>query len=293
MLFLKGLLKYSGLFLLSGWMFFIGLLVGRGTAPVEFDTGWFQERLAVIFDDSETEEPLIEKPELDFYAALQNSGNREEYDINLNSASTSKKVQAGKSITLSEELSANLDFNEADDSATKNKKAMTSKLVKKQTAANQKPDSSSNIISSNTVAKTDKIKTSILSSQTKSAAVQDRSKKTTQSMKYSAESKSKEPLRNLSDKKIEQQTLKLKDYTAAQGYSYTIQIASFNTEADAVRHIAKLSAQGYSAYKSSGMVGDKTWYRIRIGSFTSITEAKENLKQLENSGIKGLIIQKE
>lgn len=292
MLFLKGLLKYSGLFLLSGWMFFIGLLVGRGTSPVEFDTGWFQERLAVIFDDSETEEPLIEKPELDFYAALQNSDNREEYDINLNNASTSKKVQAGKSITLSEELAANLDFNEADDSATKNKKAMTSKLVKKQIAANQNPDSS-NVISSNTVAKTDKIKTSILSSQTKSVAAQERSKTTTQSMKYSAESKSKEPLRNLSDKKIEQQTLKLKDYTAAQGYSYTIQIASFNTEADAVRHIAKLSSQGYSAYKSSGMVGDKTWYRIRIGSFTSITEAKESLKQLENSGIKGLIIQKE
>ncbi|MGD9731822.1 MAG: SPOR domain-containing protein [Desulfamplus sp.] len=292
MLFLKGLLKYSGLFLLSGWMFFIGVLVGRGTSPVEFDTGWFQERLAVIFDDSETEEPLIEKPELDFYAALQNSGNREEYDINLNSASTSKKVQAGKSITLSEELAANLDFNEADDSATKNKKAMTSKLVKKQIATNQNPDSS-NVISSNTVAKTDKIKTSILSSQTKSVAAQERSKTTTQSMKYSAESKSKEPLRNSSDKKIEQQTLKLKDYTAAQGYSYTIQIASFNTEADAVRHIAKLSSQGYSAYKSSGMVGDKTWYRIRIGSFTSITEAKESLKQLENSGIKGLIIQKE
>ncbi len=273
-------------------MFFIGLLVGRGTSPVEFDTGWFQERLAVIFDDSKTEEPLIEKPELDFYAALQNSDNREEYDINLNSASTSKKVQAGKSITLSEELAANLDFNEADDSATKNKKAMTSKLVKKQIAANQNPDSS-NVISSNTVAKTDKIKTSILSSQTKSVAAQERAKTTTQSMKYSAESKSKEPLRNLSDKKIEQQTLKLKDYTAAQGYSYTIQIASFNTEADAVRHIAKLSSQGYSAYKSSGMVGDKTWYRIRIGSFTSITEAKESLKQLENSGIKGLIIQKE
>ncbi len=284
MLFLKRLLKYSGLFLLSGWMFFIGLLVGRGTAPVEFDTGWFQERLAVIFEDSQTEEPVLEKPELDFYVALQKSDLQEDYDLKLKQTPRSKENSTGKLLSVSKETTDELSFNDMNESIRTNKKAMTSKLSRKQgTTTSVEPTGSG--------------KSEVEPEpQTKRVISSGKVKIGTQPIetKSSLESTSKESLTKFSYKKSEQPS-ELKNYsgTVQKGYTYTIQIASFNTEADATNHIAKLSAQGYSAYKSSGMVGDKTWYRIRIGNFDNITDAKDNLKKLENSGIKGLIIQKE
>ncbi|MBF0301691.1 MAG: SPOR domain-containing protein [Desulfamplus sp.] len=301
MLFLKGLLKYSGLFMLSGWMFFIGLLVGRGTSPVEFDTGWFQERLAVIFEDYETEETVLEKPELDFYAALQKSELKEDYDLKVNKSSADKKSEAGKLTPLSGDISEDLAFNDLKEPLQKNKKPMTSKLYRKQTASlsgEMNDNAQQRIKPISSLVKTDKIKSSgQLASQseleqTKRAISSAKIKIASQPVEIKSSSETKEPLSKPLYKKSEQ-SVESKDYAGGGGYSYTIQIASFNTEADAMSHIAKLGAQGYSAYKSSGMVGDKTWYRIRIGNFNNITEAKESLKKLESSGIKGLIIQKE
>jgi len=52
-------------------MFFLGLLVGRGTSPVSFDTSEFQESLARIVQSLEKQQEMVEKPELDFYEALK------------------------------------------------------------------------------------------------------------------------------------------------------------------------------------------------------------------------------
>lgn len=52
-------------------MFFLGILVGRGTAPVSFDTRSFQASLARIADDSERQEKTFERPVLDFYEVLK------------------------------------------------------------------------------------------------------------------------------------------------------------------------------------------------------------------------------
>jgi len=41
------------MFLICGWMFFIGVLVGRGTAPVKFDIPRIQERLRSSLDGSQ------------------------------------------------------------------------------------------------------------------------------------------------------------------------------------------------------------------------------------------------
>lgn len=76
-----GWLKYAGLFLLSAWMFSAGVLVGRGTSPVEFDTAWFQKRLSVLFGDSVEEAAGIKKPELEFYDKLRrDNDDREVFD---------------------------------------------------------------------------------------------------------------------------------------------------------------------------------------------------------------------
>ncbi len=67
----RNLLKYSGVFLLCGWMFFLGVLVGRGTAPVSFDTKSFQEKLAAIAGVKAEKKKIEKKSGLDFYEMLK------------------------------------------------------------------------------------------------------------------------------------------------------------------------------------------------------------------------------
>lgn len=66
-----GYVKYGLVFLISAWMFFMGVLVGRGTAPVSFDTQRLQKRLARIAEDCSQRLNSVSKPELVFYKVLK------------------------------------------------------------------------------------------------------------------------------------------------------------------------------------------------------------------------------
>ena len=77
-------------FLISAWMFVLGVLVGRGTAPVHFDTGALQEELkalkaSILRQQQEKERVEIptfkEKKDLDFYEALKGSKKDETLDL--------------------------------------------------------------------------------------------------------------------------------------------------------------------------------------------------------------------
>ena len=72
--------RYLLLFFVAAWMFILGVLVGRGTAPVHFDTQALQKELADLRDammqkERESVEKAIrgetEKAPLEFYEALK------------------------------------------------------------------------------------------------------------------------------------------------------------------------------------------------------------------------------
>ena len=76
------------IFFLCGWMFFIGVLVGRDTAPVKFDIAGIQKKLEASREDLKNKEQLRtqgksgivkDKTKLDFYEALRD--NREDTQI--------------------------------------------------------------------------------------------------------------------------------------------------------------------------------------------------------------------
>ena len=69
-MFVRGAMVALGLFCLCGTMFFIGVMVGRGTAPVHFDTRSFQEKLADLADNKDKKNPP-EKMALGFYKELK------------------------------------------------------------------------------------------------------------------------------------------------------------------------------------------------------------------------------
>ena len=83
----KGVFLGSSLVvLISAWMFVLGVLVGRGTAPVQFDIGELQQELialkeSIIAQEQErtrAETPsLEEKEDLEFYEALKGSAKDE------------------------------------------------------------------------------------------------------------------------------------------------------------------------------------------------------------------------
>jgi len=74
------LIWFSMIFFVAAWMFFLGILVGRGTAPVKFDIGKFQKKLTAL-KAADIKKKLTRfkidsdfdkhKADLDFYEALQ------------------------------------------------------------------------------------------------------------------------------------------------------------------------------------------------------------------------------
>jgi cell division septation protein DedD len=69
-MFVRGVMVALGLFCLCGTMFFTGVMVGRGTAPVHFDTRPFQKKLADLAD-RKNKENTPEKTDLAFYRELK------------------------------------------------------------------------------------------------------------------------------------------------------------------------------------------------------------------------------
>ncbi len=69
-MFFRGLMVTLGLFCLCGIMFFTGVMVGRGTAPVHFDTQPFREKLEELAGRKERDHPP-EKTKLAFYDELK------------------------------------------------------------------------------------------------------------------------------------------------------------------------------------------------------------------------------
>lgn len=91
----KGGLKYFAFFFIMAWVFFLGILVGRGTAPVQFDTEPFQKKLASIaetYREKHGQEDLNET-ELNFYSALEKPVPREEGAVTVQGEIVPGKVE--------------------------------------------------------------------------------------------------------------------------------------------------------------------------------------------------------
>ncbi|WP_300464683.1 SPOR domain-containing protein [Desulfobacula sp.] len=66
----KGILKYLIYTFIAGWMFLLGIMVGRGTSPVKFDTQKFQKRLEAIVNEVGEKKGVQKKINLNFYDVL-------------------------------------------------------------------------------------------------------------------------------------------------------------------------------------------------------------------------------
>jgi len=72
---------------------------------------------------------------------------------------------------------------------------------------------------------------------------------------------------------------------------FTVQVGAFAQEAEAKARAEKLKQLGYSAFYIPGVVSGKTWYRVNIGTYGTIEEAKRANEKFsaDNAGQKGFI----
>ncbi|MFA5906287.1 MAG: hypothetical protein WC836_20330, partial [Desulfobacula sp.] len=73
----KGIRKYLVYACIAGWMFFLGILVGRGTSPVTFDTNEFSKKLEEMANIPDRKKEVSKKVDLKFYEDLDNHTTQE------------------------------------------------------------------------------------------------------------------------------------------------------------------------------------------------------------------------
>lgn len=96
--------------------------------------------------------------------------------------------------------------------------------------------------------------------------------------------------REVSSKKIPHE----KFVPPLESNKYTVQIASFQKRSDAVTLVNRLKKKGYPAYILSAKVGDKVWFRVRVGEYSTKSEAVKMLQKIERSeNLKGYVTLKE
>jgi cell division septation protein DedD len=73
----------------------------------------------------------------------------------------------------------------------------------------------------------------------------------------------------------------------------TIQVASFKDPNVADKMVAELKKKGYPAYRSLGKIpGKGIWYRVRIGYFSSKSEAGSMLKLIKKDKLNAILVRR-
>ena len=74
---------------------------------------------------------------------------------------------------------------------------------------------------------------------------------------------------------------------------YTVQIASYQSENEAMAHAEKLKNRGFGAFYVPAKVKDKTWYRVSIGVYPDRATANSQRKKIQKqANIRSAIVQK-
>ncbi len=72
-------------------------------------------------------------------------------------------------------------------------------------------------------------------------------------------------------------------------FYYCVQVGSFSSEQNAGRLSSEMKHRGYASEVSEGVLGGKTFYRVRVGRFGSRVEAEGELKRLKQEGFPGRV----
>jgi DedD protein len=230
---------------IAGWMFVLGILVGRGTAPVNLDASRLQEelsRLKAAMTSKQQAEIEAQasgqaggKPELGFYEALKDTSSEKHFKV--------------------------------DPSARNLKQPETAPIAKPNLPEPVK------VVRPDVPSKPEKSIETAAAGPVKPPVKQEPAPKPV------------EPPRP---------AVREQAHTQPQGASdgrFTIQVAALKEAAGADRLVDKLRKKGYPAYQiQTETVGKGTWYRVRVGAFSSREKASQMIDKLKSDHLEGLVV---
>jgi len=241
-------------------MFFLGIMVGRGTSPVTFDTKQFHNRLETIAREFGKADIPEEKMDLQFYDALKKPVRQEVKGKKNFSNEIIPKKESGYLVVPIPGPTV-VPVKTSRKAATRNKSLVSyipSRNIESKVAGSKYVDP--------------KDKTELSGKKLRKVA----GKKKASSAKASS---------------AKAQVSKAGD-TVTQGM-YTIQIAAYKSFKDAITQMAMLEKKGFASYRTLGKKEGVTWYRVRVGGFETRAEASRYAEKLKQAKIDGMIIKKE
>lgn len=259
------------LFVTAATMFTLGIFVGRGTAPITFDIGTLERQLNIvrekeelenaIYSDLDEQTPLI--PEFKFYEELKNDD-----DISIGIIEKkSLKLSSKREIEKQSDEKLSTPINQRDNNK-KQKKQIVDATIKKN-------------IPVKSVVKDIKRKKDVKRKRKKDAIKKNAIKK----------DNIKKNVKDISDKKkIKKVDTNVSDRIKSN--KYTIQVAALNNFSDSFNLVNTLKNKGFPAYIVIKKQGKITWYRIRVGSFNTKSEATVIEKRLKTKKYNTIILKK-
>ncbi len=260
--------------LMGAWMFVLGIMVGRGTAPVTFETRGFQERLRDIVSEygkTQISGDPDGKMALHYYDALNDPVTSEEMAMPVPAKILDTKMPKAGPPAGAVPEGAGSDSEFGAESGTG---AELRAGVESGTGAAPAPETGEK---GPAVAVPGKISQKAATLR-KGVAPEPGLAETRTSEKIPSPEKTPSP-----------ETEHRSDANGA----YTIQVAAFKSFRDAITQMAILDEKGFAATRTSQRIDGVTWYRVRVGGFATREAAARYLETLNQAGINGMIIKKE
>lgn len=83
------------------------------------------------------------------------------------------------------------------------------------------------------------------------------------------------------------------DYKDASRKIYAVQVGAMKDRSLADAMVSKLKTFGYSAYIASSESSGKSWYKVRLGTFSSREDAQKEAARIEkNEGMSATVVEK-
>jgi cell division septation protein DedD len=242
--------------LMGVWMFVLGVMVGRGTAPVTFETRGFQERLRDIVSEygkTQISGDPDGKMALHYYDALNDPMTPEEMVMPMAVKDLDEKMPEPGPLAGASSAGSVPDSGLGGDS---------------QTGEASVPETREN---------------------GEALVVPVKISQKTATLRKNAAPKQDMTETRKSEKPPPPET----DQRSGADGAYTIQVAAFQSFKDAVTQMAILDEKGFAANRTSKRIDGITWYRVRVGAFVTRDAAARYLETLNQAGINGMIIKKD
>lgn len=252
-------------------MFGLGVIVGRGSSPVLFETRPFQERLGRMVSELSAKLPGKEKVDLKFYDVLDEPVHYPAKGKTDDSGEITPGPETGKTASIKRTPY----HPQAEEIPVKRSRKLATWHQAGQGAGNDA-----------TPAPPPKKRVSV-KTYTKAGEKQTVSRLAPKVLKSKIQTGKK-------TEAVPKETRPDNGKTPAPAHgAYTIQVASYKTLDDALTQMIILNKKGITSYRASVKINGETWYRVRIGAFADYKAAEARLEKLAGAGVNGIVIKKE